>query len=232
MFCRCLGKLSNWSNCLGAQSKLGYNAIHFVPMQEYGASGSMFSVRNQHSLDNWYIEDPNMPPEDRMTLLENTIKEIVDKHGLLCFVDVVLNHTSKDSLWLEEHPDAAFNLQNCPFLKVAWEFDKFLIQFSEQFAAKKIQECKCAPYISSENDWQSVKIALIRRAEGLKLETYFLYNIDSIKVMFDTFMETVDTIDLKEYKADSVNILDYTLKYSFGYGENPRGVKVISSIII
>ena len=53
------------------------------------------------------------------------MKEIVNKlektHNALSFVDILLNHTSYDSDWLDEN--AVFNPKNTPQLACALELD-------------------------------------------------------------------------------------------------------------
>ncbi len=229
VICRCLGKLSRWSEVLGAQARLGYNAIHFVPMQKYGISGSMYCIKDQNSVDDWYVDDPSMPSEERLDLLRNVITEIREKHNLLCFADIVLNHTAVNSEWLMEHPESAYNLHNSPHLRVAWEFDKFLIAFSEAYAQRKVPECPYAPYVANETDLQALLAALSARIRTLPLGQYFLYNRERIHSRFDAFMaEQVDTLkNLDELKAERVDLADYVMKHSFGHGEKPFGVDVL-----
>lgn len=44
---RLLGPLSSWKESLKTQTDLGYNAFHFAPIQKLGASGSLYSIKNQ-----------------------------------------------------------------------------------------------------------------------------------------------------------------------------------------
>ncbi len=229
---RCLGKVKQWPEVLGAQAKLGYNAIHMVPIQKYGISGSLYSLKDQNSIDDWYMDDTSLGSEERVDLVRNTIGEIHDKYSLLCFIDIVLNHTAINSDWLVEHPDAAYNLHNCPFLKVAWEFDKFLVQFSEAYSQKKVPECPAAPYIASDTDLRAVIAALAVRIKTLPLEQYFMYNKEQIKSKFEDFMKTAETLNLNELKAAKVDIVEYILRHSFGYGEKPHGVNVLFCAIV
>lgn len=236
VFCRCLGKLKDWPKVFESQAKIGYNAVHFVPMQKYGISGSLYSLKDQLSVDDWYVDNPSMPTEERLELLKNSINEIRERHNMLCFVDIVLNHTAVNSEWLVDHPDAGYNLHNCPFLKVAWLFDKFLAEFSEAYAQKKVAECPSAPYISNESDLQSVIKALSGRIKTLPLCNYFMYNKALIKTKFDEFLKSVDTNIVNELKAAKVDIMEYIMKHSYNYGCKENGVELdiekICAIII
>lgn len=66
--------------------------------------------------------------------MKKTIDHTRDEYGLLGIVDIVLNHTASNSSWLIEHPEAAYNTDDCPNLYPAWLFDKALADFSDDFA--------------------------------------------------------------------------------------------------
>jgi glycogen debranching enzyme len=56
---------------------------------------------------------------------------------VLSLTDLVFNHTSKDSPWLWEHPECAYNLENSPHLRPAYILDCALRQFSDEVAENK-----------------------------------------------------------------------------------------------
>lgn len=224
VFSRCLGKVKDWPKVMESQAKLAYNAIHFVPIQKYGASGSMYSLKNQISIDDCYFDDPATPDEDRIELVNDAIKEIYDKYDMLCFIDIVLNHTATDSDWLKEHPDGAYNLHNCPYLKVAWEFDKFLAEFSQLYAEKKVPECPYAPYVGNESDLRAVLNALDGRIKKLPLEQYFLYDRGWVKEELKNYLANPSTDEVERQKVSRVNMAEYIMKHSSGYGSKPYGV--------
>lgn len=41
---RCLGKMTRWPDVLRNVRELGYNAVHFTPIQQYGESFSHYSI--------------------------------------------------------------------------------------------------------------------------------------------------------------------------------------------
>ena len=43
---RCLGKLSRWPVVFKNVTELGYNAVHFTPLQRYGMSYSHYSIED------------------------------------------------------------------------------------------------------------------------------------------------------------------------------------------
>lgn len=225
MVSRCLGKISNWPKILESQAKLGYNAIHLVPIQRYGISGSMYSIRDQLSVDDLYFDEPNkLPPEKRLEMVKNVIDDIREKYDTLFFVDIVLNHTAINSDWLLDHPDGAYNLVNCPYLTVAYKLDKFLAEFSEAYLQRKINECPYAPYIGNENDLRSVMSALSNRIRGIPLDQYFYYDKGKVKAKFDEFMKYAENFMSNPIQTAYVDLFDYAQKHSFGYGERQYGV--------
>jgi len=42
----CLGTSDKWLATIKAEAQLGYNCFHFPPLQEVGASGSLYSIRD------------------------------------------------------------------------------------------------------------------------------------------------------------------------------------------
>lgn len=41
------------------------------------------------------------------------------KYGVVALGDIVWNHTSHDTPWIGEHPEVAYNTDNCSYLKPA-----------------------------------------------------------------------------------------------------------------
>ncbi len=79
--------------------------------------------------------------------------ELKKKYGLLGIMDIVLNHTAGNSEWLLEHPEAAYNIRDCPHLTAAYILDKSVNEFSCDYANKKnMADCPSAPYINNEGD--------------------------------------------------------------------------------
>ncbi|KAJ2332930.1 bifunctional 4-alpha-glucanotransferase/amylo-alpha-1,6-glucosidase, partial [Coemansia sp. RSA 2681] len=124
-----LGPMKGWSPHLAASSKLGYNMLHFIPMQQRGGSDSPYSLYNQLELSDELFED-KATAEQKDLKLRETMLEMVHRHRLLGVTDMVWNHTAYNSDWLRDHPEAGFNLENSPHLRSAYELDAALVRFS------------------------------------------------------------------------------------------------------
>jgi len=147
---KCMGKMKEWPARLENLSDLGYNAVHFTPIQQYGSSDSHYSLKDQTDISDYFFDIHDMPRQERLDHLSEMTQRIRDEFGMLSVVDIVLNHTSPDSPWLKEHPEAAYNTDTCPHLNSGYILDKALDDFSKRFAEKKVPECPSAPFISTE----------------------------------------------------------------------------------
>ncbi|KAJ2879592.1 bifunctional 4-alpha-glucanotransferase/amylo-alpha-1,6-glucosidase, partial [Coemansia asiatica] len=126
-----LGKVKSWAPQLALSSKMGYNMLHFIPMQQRGGSDSPYSLFSQLELSD-DLFDPNTAADAKDQKLRETLLEMTHKHKLLGVTDMVWNHTAYNSDWLRDHPEAGFNLENSPHLRSAFELDDALIQFSRE----------------------------------------------------------------------------------------------------
>jgi glycogen debranching enzyme len=114
---------TDWDRHLQGISDRGYNMIHFTPLQVRGISNSPYSICDQLG---W---DPACFPageKDVQRLVDSLEKE----HSLLSLTDIVLNHTADNTEWLQEHPDAGYNLTTAPWLEAAYELDTKLLELS------------------------------------------------------------------------------------------------------
>ncbi|KAJ2787369.1 bifunctional 4-alpha-glucanotransferase/amylo-alpha-1,6-glucosidase [Coemansia interrupta] len=128
-----MGKMDLWSAQLAVSSKMSYNMLHFIPMQQRGGSDSPYSLYNQLELSDDLFE-PGVSVEAKDQKLRETMLEMVHKHKLLGVTDMVWNHTAYNSDWLRDHPEAGFNLENSPHLRSAYELDAALVRFSKELS--------------------------------------------------------------------------------------------------
>lgn len=146
---------------------IGYNLIHFVPIQTRGHSDSPYSIRDQLSLSSDFGEDA----VHREATLESMLKAC-DDHKLLKMVDVVWNHTACDSEWLLEHPEAGYTLKTAPWLRIAWELDEAILAYSREL------EQSSAGIVSDEDDLALLMHGLVKKVDELLLHEYFTIDID------------------------------------------------------
>ena len=117
----------DWEKYLRGIAWRNYNAVHFTPLNQRGRSNSPFSIYDQLAFDDVCFSNDE---EDIRTLTESIERE----HQLLPFTDVVWNHTADNSPWLEEHPEAGYNVDVAPWLEPAFLLDNALLRFGAQLA--------------------------------------------------------------------------------------------------
>ncbi|CAG4936346.1 unnamed protein product, partial [Colias eurytheme] len=131
---KCLGPLPRWERVLRVAHEAGYNMLHFTPVQELGASDSSYSIMDQLKL-NPRFNDPETGREATYEDVEKLISKMENDWKMLSIGDVVLNHTANETAWLAEHPEAAYNVRDCPHLRPAALLDAALARFSARLAA-------------------------------------------------------------------------------------------------
>ena len=85
-----------------------YNAIHFTPIQKYGASYSHYSIADQTEFDDYFFKSPPgaeetkgpIDKQEKFTRVQNVVQSLKEDHGLIGIVDIVLNHTANNSEWI------------------------------------------------------------------------------------------------------------------------------------
>lgn len=113
---------TDWQKHLKGISDRGYNMIHFTPLQVRGSSNSPYSIADQLG---W---DPECFPKGEKDIAE--LIECMEKdHGMLALTDVVWNHTANNSKWLQQHPEAGYNVSTAPWLESALKLDTALLAF-------------------------------------------------------------------------------------------------------
>jgi glycogen debranching enzyme len=115
----------DWDAHLRGISERGYNMVHFTPLQVRGASNSPFSLYDQLG---W---DPTCFPNGEDDV-KKMIKSLETEYSLLSLTDIVLNHTANNTKWLQDHPEAGYNLETAPWLESAFELDTKLLELSDK----------------------------------------------------------------------------------------------------
>ncbi|KAI5804214.1 hypothetical protein DFH27DRAFT_481099 [Peziza echinospora] len=144
-----LGKVDQWGPHLSYIARKGYNMIHFTPIQLRGDSNSPYSLADQLKFDPYAFPGGL----DDVTKIIDVMEQ---EHGILSLTDVVWNHTAPNSWWLQEHPEAGYNLETAPWLESAYELDTSLIAYGE-----KLESLKLPTELKTTDD-------LLKIMEGLK----------------------------------------------------------------
>lgn len=135
---RCIGPISEWLKNLESISDLGYNMIHLPPFQELGQF-SHYSIKNQMQVSEM-LYPKGFKESERWPALIKTFAEVEEKLGIVFMADIVLNHTSEFSPWLEDHPEAGYNEENAPHLIPAIYIDNLIHDVSLEIAEGKVPE--------------------------------------------------------------------------------------------
>jgi hypothetical protein len=70
---RCAGPIERWPEALASQALLGYNMVHFTPIQPPGESGSCYSLDEQNDIDKTVLEAPLGAPEERLASVKKSV---------------------------------------------------------------------------------------------------------------------------------------------------------------
>lgn len=195
-----LGPLTEWQKRLEVSYQAAYNMIHFTPIQQLGSSKSAYSIADQLSLCDLYLpvgykpKNATVTYEDALGVSKDLVldeaftkvKKLVDdtldeEWNMNCITDVIWSHTSCDSQWLLEHPDAAYNLKNSPHLRPAYVLDVTLKQFSDEVADGKWVGRGINATVVSEQDLYMIASQLMDNVlPKAKLWEYFCVDVESI----------------------------------------------------
>ena len=142
-----LGPFDEWEGRLYVAKATGYNLVHFTPIQALGTSNSAYSIRDQLQLNPVF----NKPGQSyNFDDVEKLIKKMSLEWKVLSMTDLVYNHTADNSIWLQEHPECGFNLENSPHLKPAYLIDRVMIHFSNEVSEGKWADRGIPAAVNSE----------------------------------------------------------------------------------
>ncbi|CBZ54178.1 putative glycogen debranching enzyme [Neospora caninum Liverpool] len=206
---RCLGPFSGWRRMFTQTGELGYNVIHFTPLQALGESGSCYSIADQLHISEFFLDDRSLKsrhleacgdaagaglPEPVMPLRRADSSEVVGLEelraiihmmetdlGLLSTIDLVLNHTASNSPWLRDHPDSGYSPTNSPWLCSAYELDWKIQEFSQRVVRGEFRDKYGATKdINDEGQLQNVMRAFDEELlKPFRMEEWFLLHIDN-----------------------------------------------------
>eukprot|EP00922_Rhytidocystis_sp_ex-Travisia-forbesii_P065765 GHVS01097680.1.p1 GENE.GHVS01097680.1~~GHVS01097680.1.p1 ORF type:complete len:1836 (-),score=266.89 GHVS01097680.1:358-5865(-) len=203
---RSLGPIKRWKRMMTSPAHLGYNMLHFTPVQTPGESGSCYSIANQHEIAaSFFLDSPPAtlakseggvqgPPtcalseEARTDELQAAVAMLEGELGLLSSTDLVLNHTASNSCWIRTHPECGYSTTTCPYLKGACELDIAIKGFSDALVDRKFTKDfgGLHEYIANEADlgrlvW-AFKEACLKK---FKMYEWFQLDIEGTTAAFE-----------------------------------------------
>lgn len=101
LFPRFFTNVDEWIARIPAIAAMGFNAIFVNPFFETGFSGSLYAVKNYYRL-NPILFGKEFDLGD-FTPIER-FNSVCKQHGLMLYVDLVINHTAFDADLTREHP--------------------------------------------------------------------------------------------------------------------------------
>ena len=228
-----LGKINEFEKYFKEASKLKYNFVHFTPIQQLGISESLYCLRDNTKINNIFFDSDNLSEEQKSKLMKEQLDKGREKYGIGSLVDIVLNHASDNSEWLEKHPECGYNLENCPWLNCAYALDCVLQEYSNAFCDCKTSR-KCQPYVNNENELNDIMGDLWNIVNRANLHEYFMMNFEENKRILIDFYEQFNKERNKythEINSIHVNNDNDAMEYIFhnclddiGYARN--GVKI------
>ncbi|KAK3069360.1 bifunctional 4-alpha-glucanotransferase/amylo-alpha-1,6-glucosidase [Teratosphaeriaceae sp. CCFEE 6253] len=157
----------DWTRHMHGISERGYNMVHFTPLMTRGDSNSPYSIYDQHTFDKAIF------PRGEQDIAELTQKMERD-YGLIGLTDVVWNHTANNSKWLEEHPEAGYNINTAPHLRPAYELDSAMLRFSAN-----LKNLGLPTHLSNEGDLLRIMEAMkVHVIGGIKLWEFYICDVD------------------------------------------------------
>jgi starch synthase (maltosyl-transferring) len=95
-----VGSVRRWQEHLPRIAGMRFNWVFLNPFHETGASGSLYAVRDYYRLNPLFQDDHGEPAD---ALLRGFL-ERAGEHKLAVMMDLVINHTARDSPLVAEHP--------------------------------------------------------------------------------------------------------------------------------
>ncbi|MBN1418987.1 MAG: alpha-amylase, partial [Planctomycetes bacterium] len=102
LFPRLAGTMERWPAWFRHAADMGFDWVYINPFHYAGFSGSLYAVKEYYRLN------PLFAPAGRERDVESVIRELAAEAraaGVRLMMDLVINHTSKDSPLVADHPD-------------------------------------------------------------------------------------------------------------------------------
>ncbi|KAG9924227.1 glycoside hydrolase family 13 protein, partial [Aureobasidium melanogenum] len=165
-----------------------------------GDSNSPYSIYDQLTFDKQIFANGEKDIEALTAKMEKN-------YGLLSLTDVVWNHTANNSKWLEEHPEAGYNMKTAPWLQAAYELDTQLLKYSSELEKRGLPT-----QINNEQDLVSITEPL--RAEvinAIKLWEFYVIDVKrDAQAAVSAWMES--QVEFPEKTPDLVGVDSWSSK--------------------
>ncbi len=96
-----LGSVPEWEKHLPSIAAMKFNWVFLNPFHYPGFSGSLYAIKDYYRLHPICQGESQEKPEQ---LLKPFVKQ-AEEHGLAVMMDLVINHTAKDSDLVSQHPE-------------------------------------------------------------------------------------------------------------------------------
>jgi starch synthase (maltosyl-transferring) len=94
------GTVAEWRAELPRIAAMDFNAVFVNPFHYPGFSGSLYAVKDHYRLNPLFAGDASEPGERLLAGFTAACR----RHGLMAMMDLVVNHTARDSELVERHP--------------------------------------------------------------------------------------------------------------------------------
>jgi len=203
-----MGPLEGWDRKLEVSVQSGYNMIHWTPIQELGASRSAYSLQNQHKVN------PEFGKDYKLEDVQKVVQKLQNEKGVLSITDIVLNHTVNETPWLKEHPEAAYNCSNSPWLRPAFLLDSLLWHLSLDIIDGRWKERGLTELVNQEHHLSTIRSIFVEDYLPLvKLEELYLCDEQKILEQFEAHLlkhifgdvgasrKDLDSLPIKQYPS-------------------------------
>ena len=189
--------IKNWAKFFRYFTDSGYNMIHYAPISSRGKSNSPYSIKDQLSISDDMFDEA-LSELEKESKLRTAINTAHEQYHIFSAVDIVWNHTSCDSSWLLDHPEAGYNLRTAPHLKPAFELDEALKDFSRELERE-------GTIITSKEQVRN----LVGRFDSdyfqkLSLYEYFVLNVDEICSRFEEAFSKRSGVEIENISLDGM----------------------------
>lgn len=196
-----LGSLDEWEDRLRVTKESGYNMLHFAPVEELSKqSNSSYSIRDHFKLND--IASVN----EKYTLndLETLILKLYKEWNMFAICDLVYNHMSNDSPFLNKCPNAAYNLVNSKFLRPAYLLDRMLHYLSKDIEAGKYISIGIKSEFLEYHNLEQIRDLIKTDLLPLyRFEEFYCLNIDETINKIHNILSTINgTQELSNMKND------------------------------